>query len=234
MLKLKLQYSGHLKWTTDTLEKTLMLGKTEGRRGWQRMSCMAPLMQWTWTGANSGRRWGTGKPGMLHSMGFIKNGTQLGDRTKTTNIWLYVAFPAAAAAKSLQSCPTLCDPIDSSPPGFPVPGFSRQEHWSGLPFPSPMQESEKWKWRRSVVSDSLRPHVLKPTRLLRPWDFPGKSTGVGCHYKNNVYYYWDNVKGYIFILSLWNLIRVYIACVLSPGWIFVTPLTVGHQAPLSM
>ena len=33
-------------------------------------------------------------------------------------------------------------------------GFSRQEHWSGLPFPSPMHESEKWKWSRSVVSDS--------------------------------------------------------------------------------
>ena len=33
-------------------------------------------------------------------------------------------------------------------------GFSRQEHWSGLPFPSPMRESGKWKWSRSVVSDS--------------------------------------------------------------------------------
>ena len=43
---------------------------------------------------------------------------------------------AAAAAKSLQSCPTLCNPIDGSPPGSPVLGFSRQEHWSGLPFPS--------------------------------------------------------------------------------------------------
>ena len=59
--------------------------------------------------------------------------------------------------------------------------FSRQEHWSGLPLPSPMHESEKWKWSRSVVSDSLRPHELQPTRLLWPWDFPGKSTGVGCH-----------------------------------------------------
>ena len=39
----------------------------------------------------------------------------------------------------------------------------------------------KWKWSRSVVSDSLRPHGLEPTRLLRPWDFPGKSTGVGYH-----------------------------------------------------
>ena len=60
-------------------------------------------------------------------------------------------------------------------------GFSRQEHWNGLPFPSPMHESEKSKWSRSVVSDSSRPHGLQPTRLLRPWDFPGKSTGVGCH-----------------------------------------------------
>ena len=58
---------------------------------------------------------------------------------------------AAAAAKSLQSCPTLCDPIDSSPPGSPVPGIL---HWSGLPVPSPMHESEKWKWSRSVVSSS--------------------------------------------------------------------------------
>ena len=35
--------------------------------------------------------------------------------------------------------------------------FSRQEHWSGLPFPSPVHESEKWKWSRSVVSDSATP-----------------------------------------------------------------------------
>ena len=47
-------------------------------------------------------------------------------------------FHAAAAAKSLQLCPTLCDPIDGSPPGSLIPGFSRQEHWSGLPFLSPM------------------------------------------------------------------------------------------------
>ena len=60
-------------------------------------------------------------------------------------------------------------------------GFSRQEHWSGLPFPSPMHESEKWKWSHSVMSDSSLPHGLQPTRLLHAWDFPGKNTGVGCH-----------------------------------------------------
>ena len=63
----------------------------------------------------------------------------------------------------------------------PSLGFSRQEHWSGLPFPSPMQDSEKWKWSHSVVLDSQRLHGLQPTRLLCPWDFPGKSSGVGCH-----------------------------------------------------
>ena len=104
----------------------------------------------------------------------------------------------AAAAKSLQSWPTLCDLIDGSPPGSAIPGilqartlewvaisfssawkwkvkmkslsgvrlfvtpwtaahqaprslgFSRQEHWSGLPFPVP----NAWKWSRSVVSNS--------------------------------------------------------------------------------
>ena len=49
----------------------------------------------------------------------------------------------AAAAKSLQSYSTLCNPIDGSPSGPPSLGFSRQEHWSGLPFPSPMHVSEK-------------------------------------------------------------------------------------------
>ena len=87
---------------------------------------------------------------------------------------------AAAAAKLLQSCPTPCDPKDGSPPGSLSLGFSRQERWSGLPFPSPVHESEKWKGSLSVLSDSSRPHGLHLTRLLRPWDFPDKSTGVGC------------------------------------------------------
>ena len=42
-----------------------------------------------------------------------------------------------------------------------------------------MHESEKWKWSRTVVSDSSQPQGLQPTRLLCLWDFPGKSTGVG-------------------------------------------------------
>ena len=72
-------------------------------------------------------------------------------------------------------CATPQTAAHQAPPSL---GFSRQEHWSGLPFPSPMHESEKGKWSRSVVSDSSWPHRLQPTRLLRPWDFPGRSIGV--------------------------------------------------------
>ena len=64
----------------------------------------------------------------------------------------------------------------------PSLGFSRQEHWSGLPFLSPMHEGEKRKGSRSVVSNSQRPHGLQPARLCSPWDSPGKNTGVGCHF----------------------------------------------------
>ena len=64
-------------------------------------------------------------------------------------------------------CATPETAAHQAPPSL---GFSRQEHWSGLPFPSPVNEGEKWKWSRSVVSDSSRPHGLQPTRLLHPWD----------------------------------------------------------------
>ena len=71
VLKLKLQYFGHLMERTDSLEKILMLGKTEGRRRreWQRMRWMASLTWWTWVWASSSSWWWTGRPGVLQSMG---------------------------------------------------------------------------------------------------------------------------------------------------------------------
>ena len=88
---------------------------------------------------------------------------------------------AAATAKSLQSCPTLCDPIDGSLPGSAVLGIlqARTLEWVAISF----SNAWKWKvkWSRSVVSNPQQPHGLQPSRLLCPWDFPGKSTGVGCH-----------------------------------------------------
>ena len=50
---------------------------------------------------------------------------------------------AAAAAKLLQSCPTLCDPRDGSPPSSPIPGILQARTVEWVPFPSPMNESEK-------------------------------------------------------------------------------------------
>ena len=80
---------------------------------------------------------------------------------------------------SVRLCVTPQTAAHQAPPSL---GFSRQEYWNGLPFPSPRHESEKWKGSRSVMFDSSQPHGLQPTRLLHPWDFPGKSTGVGCHH----------------------------------------------------
>ena len=96
-------------------------------------------------------------------------------RKWTNYCYMLLLYAAAAAAKLLQSCPTLCDPRDGSPLGSPIPGIlqARTLEWVAISF------SNAWKWSRSVVSDSLRPHGLEPTRLLCPWNFPGKSTGVG-------------------------------------------------------
>ena len=71
MLKLKLQYFGHLMRRADSFEKTLMLGKIDGRRrtGRQGMRWMTSRTRWTWVWASSGGWWWTGKPGMLQSKG---------------------------------------------------------------------------------------------------------------------------------------------------------------------
>ena len=66
---------------------------------------------------------------------------------------------AAAAAKSLQSCPTLCNPIDSNPPGSPVPGIlqARLLEWVAISF------SNAWKWKVKVKS------LSRVQLLVTPW-----------------------------------------------------------------
>ena len=84
MLKLKLQYFGHLMQRTDSSEKTLMLGKTEGRRRRrrQRMRWLDGITNsWTWVWASSGSWWWTGRPNMLQSMG-SQSRTRLRNWTK--------------------------------------------------------------------------------------------------------------------------------------------------------
>ena len=76
-----------------------------------------------------------------------------------TTLWWIYHPKSAAAAKSLQSCPTLCDPRDGSPPGSPVPGIlqARTLEWVAISY------SSAWKWKVKVKS-------LSPVRLLAtPW-----------------------------------------------------------------
>ena len=73
---------------------------------------------------------------------------------------LILNFAAAAiAAKSLQSCPTLCDPIDCSPPGSPIPGIlqARTLEWVAISF------SNAWKWKVKVKS------LNRVWLLATPW-----------------------------------------------------------------
>ena len=115
-----------------------------------------------------------------------------------------------------QSCLTLCNPTNCSLSGSLSMGFSRQEYWSGLPFPSPGDHPDPGIKPRSpaLQADSLPSELqgrsynycrivyaaaakllqscptlcdpidwtMQPTRLPRPWDSPGKNTGVGCHF----------------------------------------------------
>ena len=128
---------------------------------------------WTW--ANSGRWWGTGKPGMLQSMGSqrvrhdwaaepqqqqkdydlkeddIKDISNWNIRSKKRiSVWHWYCpcyfLSLFAAAQSLQSCPTLC-----SPPGSPVPRIlqARILEWGAISF------SNAWKWKVKVKSLSL-------------------------------------------------------------------------------
>ena len=107
---------------------------------------MASPTQWTWVWVDSKSWWWTGRPGVLRFMGLQRVGHD----------WATELNPAA---KSLQSCPTLCDPIDFSLPGSPVPGIlqARTLEWVAISF------SNAWKWKVKVKSLS---HVWL---LATPW-----------------------------------------------------------------
>ena len=108
---------------------------------------------------------------------FIKQKQTHWHRKHTYDYQIGKSAAAAPVAKLLQLCLTLCDTIDGSPPGSPAAGIlqARTLEWVAMSF----SNAWKWKWRCSVMSDSQWPHGLQPTWLLYPWDFPGKSTGVG-------------------------------------------------------
>ena len=128
---------------------------------------MASLTQYTWIWANSGKWWRTGKPEGLHAVhGVTKSWKWLATEQQQCGwhlwcpspypfsspdfrqLWWTLVMPAAAAAKSLQLCPTLCDPTDGSPPGSTIPGILQAGTlgWVAISF------SNAWKWKVKVKS----------------------------------------------------------------------------------
>ena len=88
ILKLKLQYSGHQMRRADSLEKTLILGKIEGRwrREWQRMRWIASLTQWTWVWVNAQSWWWTGSAavhGVAKSRTWLSHLPELNDKLES-------------------------------------------------------------------------------------------------------------------------------------------------------
>ena len=158
MLKLKLQYSAHLMRRTDSLEKTLMLerlraGGEGDNRGWD--GWMVSPTLWTSVWASSRRWWRTGKPGKLQSLGSQRVGhdwvtevsntqaftsdlsrtfSMVHTQRKFTKAERKDGWPSVHA-KSLQSCPSLCDPMDCSLPGSSVHGISQARilEWIAMP-----------------------------------------------------------------------------------------------------
>ena len=132
-------------------------GDDRGGNGW-----MASLTQWTWVWVNSGSWWWTGRAGVLQSMGSHRVGYDWVTKLSWTELnWAngcddHILHFAAVAAKSLQSCPTLCDPRDGSPPGSLIPGIlqARTLEWVAISF----SNAGKWKVKvKSISSVQLFP-----------------------------------------------------------------------------
>ena len=130
---------------------------------------------------------------------------------------LFNMLSAAAAAKSLQSCPTLCNPIDGRPPGSSVSGIlqARTLEWVAISF------SNSWKWKVKVKSLSrVRPSA---TPWIAAYQAP---PSMGFSRQE----YWNEVP----LPSPNNIVQFSSIQLLSCVWLFATSWTAAHQASLSM
>ena len=127
-------------------------------RNWSRVSCIAGGFFTNWAIREALQNSHITSQNILHTLPFksIPHPTPTyGRHSSVLHCYSFVFSAAATAAKSLQSCPTLCDPIDGSPPGSPVPGIlqARTLEWVAISF------SNAWKWK-------MKGKLLSHVRLL--------------------------------------------------------------------
>ena len=141
----------HLKWPREIASRRWgkELGYMEvcNKEGWRQAVCQlrktrylrSLVLFFVWEDAST---WAHG----IHS--FHMHLSSLGPNPAWTIMLTFLIPAAAAAAKSLQSCPTLCDPLDGSPPGSAVPGIlqARIQEWASISF------SSAWKWKVKLKS----------------------------------------------------------------------------------
>ena len=207
MLKLKFQYFGTwweelTHWKRPWCWERLRAGGEGNNRGWD--GWMVPPTQWTWVWASSGSQWWTGKPGMLQSMGSqrvghnwaaelnhlrknlslttklpssLKTGVKEKAASHTGRCWFFTWAPWSWKRVNVRN---VC--IPSSPEKDPPSPDDWDMTQGCFPQHPHLFTYDKLSVSHSVMPDSLRPHGLQPTRLLCLWDFPGKDTGVGCHF----------------------------------------------------